>query len=217
MPGQLEMNRTRRSTPPNPTPDLLICSTDSNKTLGIVGTPHGHSIAKLWSTKTRWIKSNRGISAKYTTNLRTTKTPKLSPFLTDLEGESKWKEPWRVRAYIPQQIPKIKGPKTLEENHREKTLKITKKGNLEELKQALRNHAEPSIHTIKVHTRSSFRPIILPSHKISPWSSQASPRNFKGKRKGKIGKQNELGFKRWLPSSHHLGYMEATESLKYPY
>jgi hypothetical protein len=25
------------------------------------------------------------------------------------------------------------------------------------------------------------------------------------------------GFKRWLPSSHHLGYMEATESLKYPY
>jgi hypothetical protein len=27
----------------------------------------------------------------------------------------------------------------------------------------------------KVHTRSSFRSIILPSHKISPWSSQASP------------------------------------------
>jgi hypothetical protein len=25
------------------------------------------------------------------------------------------------------------------------------------------------------------------------------------------------GSKRWLPSSHHLGYMEATESLKYPY
>jgi hypothetical protein len=38
-------------------------------------------------------------------------------------------------------------------------------------------------------------------------------------RKGirKIAKQNELGFKRWLPSSHHLGYMQATESLKYPY
>jgi hypothetical protein len=25
------------------------------------------------------------------------------------------------------------------------------------------------------------------------------------------------GFKRWLPSSHLMGYMEATESLKYPY
>jgi hypothetical protein len=32
----------------------------------------------------------------------------------------------------------------------------------------LRNHAESSIHTMKVHTRSSFHPIILPSHKISP-------------------------------------------------
>jgi hypothetical protein len=32
----------------------------------------------------------------------------------------------------------------------------------------LRNHTESSIHTMKVHTRSSFCPIILPSHKISP-------------------------------------------------
>jgi hypothetical protein len=31
---------------------LPIRSTDSHKTLGIVGTPHGHSIAKLWSTET---------------------------------------------------------------------------------------------------------------------------------------------------------------------
>jgi hypothetical protein len=52
-PGQLGMNRTRRSTPPNPTPDLPIRSMDPNKTLGIVGTPHGNSIARLWSTKTR--------------------------------------------------------------------------------------------------------------------------------------------------------------------
>jgi hypothetical protein len=52
-PGQLGIKSTRGSTPPKPTTDLLICSTISNKTLGIVGTPHGHSIAKLWSTKTR--------------------------------------------------------------------------------------------------------------------------------------------------------------------
>jgi hypothetical protein len=51
-PGQLGMNSIRGSTPPNPTPDLPIHSTYSHKTLGIVGTPHGHSIAKLWSTKT---------------------------------------------------------------------------------------------------------------------------------------------------------------------
>jgi hypothetical protein len=53
VPGQLGMNRTRGSTPPNPTPDLSIRFMDSHKTLGIVGTPHGQSIAKLWSTKTR--------------------------------------------------------------------------------------------------------------------------------------------------------------------
>jgi hypothetical protein len=51
-PGQLGMNN-RGSTPPNPTPDFLIRSTESHKTLGIVGTPHAHSICKLWSTKTR--------------------------------------------------------------------------------------------------------------------------------------------------------------------
>jgi hypothetical protein len=43
-----------------------------------------------------------------------------------------------------------------------------KEDNREELKQALRNHAESSIYIMKVHTRSSFRLIILPSHKISP-------------------------------------------------
>jgi hypothetical protein len=68
---------------------------------------------------------------------------------------------------------------------RKKAPKITKKENREVLKQALRNHAESSIHTMKVHTRSSFHPIILPSYKISPWTSQASPRNSKEHGKGK--------------------------------
>jgi DNA-binding FadR family transcriptional regulator len=85
-----------------------------------------------------------------------------------LGGESKEKEPRGVHAYIPQQIVERKASKSLREKHHEKVLKFTKKKNREELKQAMRNHAESSIHTMKVHTRSSFRPIILPSHKISP-------------------------------------------------
>jgi hypothetical protein len=85
-----------------------------------------------------------------------------------LGGESKGKEPRRVHAYIPQQIPNRTASKSLQENPQEKAPKITKKENREELKQALRNNAESSIHTMKVHTRFSFRPIILPSHKISP-------------------------------------------------
>jgi predicted secreted protein len=66
-----------------------------------------------------------------------------------LGGESKGKEPRRVHAYIPQQIPKRKASKTLRENCQEKAPKITKKENREELKQDLRNHAESSIHTMR--------------------------------------------------------------------
>jgi hypothetical protein len=91
-----------------------------------------------------------------------------TPFLTNLGGESKGKEPRRVHAYIPQQIPKRTSSKSLQENCQEKAPKTIKKENREEIKQALRNQAKSSIHTMKVHTRSSFRPIILLSHKISP-------------------------------------------------
>jgi hypothetical protein len=45
----------------------------------------------------------------------------------------------------------------------------TKEENREELKQALMNHAESSIHTMKVHTRSSFCPIILLVRHGYPW------------------------------------------------
>jgi hypothetical protein len=69
----------------------------------------------------------------------------------DLGGESKKKEPRRVHACIPQQIPKRKALKTLQENHQEKAPNITKK--------------KPG------RTQTSLeepRLIILPSHKISP-------------------------------------------------
>jgi hypothetical protein len=49
-----------------------------------------------------------------------------------------------------------------------KDSEIHQKENWEELKQALRNHAESFIHTMKVNTRSTFHPFILHSHKISP-------------------------------------------------
>jgi hypothetical protein len=78
-PGQLGMNITRGSTPPNPNLDLPNRSTDLCKTLGIVGTPHGEFIAKLLSTKTRQIKRNRRNPAKNSSNPRAPKTPKSIP------------------------------------------------------------------------------------------------------------------------------------------
>jgi hypothetical protein len=96
------------------------------------------------------------------------KTPKSSPFSHGFGRGIKGKEPRRVHAYIPQQILKKTASKSLQENHQEKAPKITKKENRDELKQVLRNHADSSVHIMKVHTRFSFRLIILPSHKISP-------------------------------------------------
>jgi hypothetical protein len=131
----LRMNSTRGSTPPNPTPDLPNHSTDLRKTLGIVGTPHGKSIAKILSTKTCQIKRNRRNPAKNSSNPRTPKPPKSSPFAHGFGRESKGKEPRRVHAYI--------------------SPKITKKNEWEQHIQALRNHADSSIHHKEVHTRSS--------------------------------------------------------------
>jgi hypothetical protein len=74
------MNNTRGSTPPNPNLDLPNHSTDLNKTLGIIGTPHEESIAKFNPTKTCPKRRNGRNLAKNTSNPRTRKTPKSSPF-----------------------------------------------------------------------------------------------------------------------------------------
>jgi hypothetical protein len=74
------MNSTGGSTPPNPDFDLPNRSTDLNKTLGIIGTPHEESIAKFNPTKTCPKGRNRTNPAKNTSNPRTRKTPKSSPF-----------------------------------------------------------------------------------------------------------------------------------------
>jgi hypothetical protein len=76
----------------------------------------------------------------------------------DLGGESKAKEPRRVHTNFPHQIPKSKVRKTHRENHQERAPKIATKSNWEQHNKALRNHAESSIHTREVHTRSSLPP-----------------------------------------------------------
>jgi polyribonucleotide nucleotidyltransferase len=76
----------------------------------------------------------------------------------DLVGESKGKVPRWVQAYIPHQIQKRKVSSVAQENRLEKALKITKKGKRERHTKGLRNHVESSIHTMKVHTRSSLPP-----------------------------------------------------------
>jgi hypothetical protein len=140
------MNSTRGSTPPNPNFDLPNRSMDLNKTLGILGTPHEESIAKILSTKTCQIKRNQRNLAKNSSNPRTPKTPKSSPLTHGFGRGIKGKRTTKGSHELPHQIPKSKVLKTHRENQ-ERAPKITTKNNREQHNKALRNHAESSIHT----------------------------------------------------------------------
>jgi hypothetical protein len=152
------MNNARRSTPLKPTPDLPNRSTDLCKTLKIVGTPHGHSIAKIWSAKTCSIERNRRNPTKNTSNPRAKKTQTSSPFAHGFGRGIKGKRTTKGSSIHPPPNPKDKGLKIAQENHQERALKITKKEEWERHIQALRNDAESSIYTKEVHTRYSLPP-----------------------------------------------------------
>jgi hypothetical protein len=152
------MNNTRGSTPPNPNFDLLNRSTDLSKTLGIVGTPHGESIAKFMSTKTFQIERNRRNPAKNSSNPRARKSQNRAPLTHEFGRGIKGKRATKGSHIHPHQIPKSKDPKIHQEIHQERAPKITTKNKREQHNQALRNHAESSIHTKEVHTSSSLPP-----------------------------------------------------------
>jgi hypothetical protein len=151
------MNSTRGSTPPKPNLDLPNRSTDLNKTLGIIGKPHEESIAKFNPTKTCPKRRNRRNPAKNTSNLRTRKTPKSSPFTHRFERGITTQRTTKGSHKFPPSNLQEKGP----ENNTRKTPrapKITTMNNRERHNKALRNQAESSIHATKVNTRSSLPP-----------------------------------------------------------
>jgi hypothetical protein len=104
------MNSTCGSTPPNPNLDLLNRSTDLNKTLGILGTPHEESIAKFNPTKTRSKKRNQGNPAKSTSNPRTQETPKSSTFTHEFGSGITAQRTTKGSHKFPPSNPQEKGP-----------------------------------------------------------------------------------------------------------
>jgi hypothetical protein len=147
------MNSTRGSTPQNPTPDLTKHSTDLHKTLGILGTPHVESIAKFMPTKTCQIKRNRRNPTNNSSNPRTPKTPISSPLTHGFGRGIKGKRTTKGSHIFPPSNPQEQGP----ENTPRKPPTEGSKNHHQE-NEALRNHAESSIHTKEVHTRSSLPP-----------------------------------------------------------
>jgi hypothetical protein len=152
------MNSTRGSTPPNPNLDLPNRSTDLNKTLGVIGTPHDEFIAKFNPTKTCPRRRNRRNPAKNTSNPRTRKTPKSSPFTHGFGRGITAQRTTKSSHKFPPSIAQEKGPENNPKKHQERAPKITTKNNWEQDIQTLRNHAESSIHATKVHTRSTLPP-----------------------------------------------------------
>jgi hypothetical protein len=152
------MNSTRGSTSPNPNFDLPNRSTNLKKTLGIIGTPHEESIAMILSTKTCQIKRNQRNPAKNSSNPRTPKTPKSSPLTHGFGRGITTQRTTKGSHKFPPSNPQEQGLETPQENHQERAPKITTKNNREQHNNALKNHAESSIHTKKVHTRSSLPP-----------------------------------------------------------
>jgi hypothetical protein len=152
------MNSTRGSTSPNPNLDLSNRSTDLNKTLGILGTPHEESIAEFNPTKTRPKRGNRRNPAKSTTKPRTRKTPKSSPFTHGSGRGITAQRTTKGSHKFPPSNPKRKVPKTTQRNHQERAPKITTKNNREQHIKTLTNHTESSIHATKVLTWSSLPP-----------------------------------------------------------
>jgi hypothetical protein len=133
-----------------------------------------------------------------------------------LGGESKAKEPRRVHKNFPHQIPKSMVPKTHREKHQEMAPKITTKNNREQHNKDLRNHAESSIDTKEVHTRSSL-PLDHPTlsqnltMKLSRWS-YGNPK--------KIGRENrkanELGFQEMAAILSPHGLYAGNQKSKMP-
>jgi hypothetical protein len=129
---------------------------DLNKTLGILGTPHEGSIAKFHPTKTCTKRRNRRNPSKNTSNPRTRKTPKSSPFTHGFgRGIIAQKTTKGSHQFAPIKSPRARSKNT-QKKHQERAPKITTKNNREQHNKALRNHAESSIHTTKAHTRSSL-------------------------------------------------------------
>jgi hypothetical protein len=104
------MNSNRGSTTQNPSLDLSNRSTDLNKTLGIVGTPHEESIAKFNPTKTCRIKRNQRNPAKISSNPRTPKTLKSSPLTHGFGRGIKGKRTTKGSHIFPPSNPQEQGP-----------------------------------------------------------------------------------------------------------
>jgi hypothetical protein len=152
--------------------------------LWILGVPHGHHIATIWSTKTRWIKRNRRISTKTATFLKPKKSSKLSTFTHGFGRGITRKGTMKGSCIHPQSNPKKKGLKSITRNSPRNVYENHQKENGGNNTRSWGTTSNHLYIPWKFIQGLACHPIIHPSLRISPWSSQASPKNPKENRKG---------------------------------
>jgi hypothetical protein len=140
--------------------DLPIRSTDQGETLGIVGVPCGRPLAGSPVPKTHSIKRNRKSTLKNTFPWKPPKTHKSKPFRRVFWIKITMTRGTRSSYVTSNKNSSKKHPKTSPRKFQEKAPKITKKEKREEHNQALRNHAESCIHTMK----GSYKVWLQPDH-----------------------------------------------------
>jgi hypothetical protein len=147
------MNSTRGSTPPNPNFDLPNRSTDLNKTLGTIGTPHEESIAMILSTKTCQVKRNRRNPTKNSSNPRTPKTPKMSPLTHGFGRGIKGKRTMKGSHEFPPSNPQEQGP----ENTRRKPPKKGSENHHQEQPGTTQQSLEEPRRIIYTYQKGSYK------------------------------------------------------------
>jgi hypothetical protein len=131
--------------------DLPNHSTDCSGTSGIAGLPPGQPLPQRNRPETLTIKMNRRNRFSRSRTRPTWKTTKSSPIQERFGGKVTSQRGTRSSYVTPTKNPK----KSFSKHRQQRAPKINTK---KDRKTTLRNHAEPSIHTMQVDTRSSFPP-----------------------------------------------------------
>ena len=109
-------------------PDLPIHPTDCSETLGELGVPHGHPMAKRSSPKTHRIMRNRKSNLKNTSPRVHPKSTKSKDFSTDLKGGITKKRVSRYSCVNPSPKPQRKLLQNLSTNFQRKGSENHQKG-----------------------------------------------------------------------------------------
>jgi hypothetical protein len=132
-------------------PDLPNHSTDCSETSGIAGLPPGQPLPQRNRPESLTIKRSRRNRFSRSRTRSTRKTAKSSPIRRRFGGKVTSQRGTRSSYVTPTKDPK----KSSSKHRQQRAPKINTK---KDGKTTLRNNAEPSIHTMKVHTRSSLPP-----------------------------------------------------------